>query len=262
MSRNMLTSALGNLTDYLAYIIVALMVIIFIIIVVVAVKKRKKTVGYTSDEIDRSVDEAARKKAAERDEVKEEQPVAIEAKKEQKKETVAEKPAEPKTEKQPKQEKPVEKKEQPKQEKPAEKKEQPKQEKPAEKKEQPKQEKPAEKKEQPKQEKPAEKAKAGSKAQKVTPVEVDEDDTGEELTFEADDIDEPEQKETPKRKISYRILYDRETKTWEVRKDQAKRVIRRVKTKKEALEIAQELCERQELNLVVHKKDGKFQKRR
>ncbi|MBR2970312.1 MAG: DUF2188 domain-containing protein [Clostridia bacterium] len=64
------------------------------------------------------------------------------------------------------------------------------------------------------------------------------------------------------RPVSYRVVYDSETRTWEVRKDNAKRVIRRVHTKKEALQIAQELSQNQELNLVVHKKDGKFQKRR
>lgn len=118
-----------------------------------------------------------------------------------------------------------------------------------------------------------------------TSVDEDED---EEITFEVDDVETdegsdssetnltetdgndaiqnetaaPQQKEdAPKRKISYRILYDKESKTWEIRKDNAKRVIRRVKTKKEALEIAQELSKNQDLNLVVHKKDGKFQKK-
>ncbi len=99
-------------------------------------------------------------------------------------------------------------------------------------------------------------------------VDTDEDDD-EEITFEAEDVDEDDGKQdngakkdnAPDRKISYRILYDRETKTWEIRKDMAKRVIRRVKTKKEALEIAQELSKNQDLNLVVHKKDGKFQKK-
>ena len=93
------------------------------------------------------------------------------------------------------------------------------------------------------------------------------DDAEEELTFEAADVDEAKDEPknatpTKRRTISYRILYDRETRTWEVRKDNAKRVIRRVRTKREALEIAQELSQKQDLNLVVHKKDGKFQKRR
>ncbi len=101
-----------------------------------------------------------------------------------------------------------------------------------------------------------------------------EEDEDEEITFEAEDV-EPEEKAdgenndgakeqkegAPKRKVTYRILYDRESKTWEIRKDNAKRVIRRVKTKKEALEIAQELSKNQDVNLVVHKKDGKFQKK-
>ncbi len=100
--------------------------------------------------------------------------------------------------------------------------------------------------------------------------EEEDEDKDEEITFEADDVDEDDTKDdkaekkddgAAKRKISYRIMYDKETKTWEIRKDNAKRVIRRVKTKKEALEIAQELSKNQDLNLIVHKKDGKFQKK-
>ena len=45
-------------------------------------------------------------------------------------------------------------------------------------------------------------------------------------------------------------------------KSDNQRVTRRVKTKKEALEIAKELCKHQDMNLTVHKKDGKFQKKR
>ncbi len=102
---------------------------------------------------------------------------------------------------------------------------------------------------------------------------AEDEDEDEEITFEAEDV-EPEdksdeegsenakeQKDGSKRKVTYRILYDKESKTWEIRKDNAKRVIRRVKTKKEALEIAQELSKNQDVNLVVHKKDGKFQKK-
>ena len=59
----------------------------------------------------------------------------------------------------------------------------------------------------------------------------------------------------------YRVIYDKETITWEVRKDGAKRVIRRVKTKEEALKIAKELSRSHETALVVHKRDGKFQKK-
>lgn len=99
-------------------------------------------------------------------------------------------------------------------------------------------------------------------------TEAENEDEDEEITFEADDVDDDEpkddkedKKDAPKSRISYRIMYDKETKTWEIRKDMAKRVIRRVKTKKEALEIAQELSKNQDLNLIVHKKDGKFQKK-
>ena len=58
----------------------------------------------------------------------------------------------------------------------------------------------------------------------------------------------------------YRVIFDKETKTWIIKKDGAKRTIRRVRTKEEALKIAKELSKSQDKAVVVHKKDGKFQK--
>ena len=212
--------------NYLPFIIVGVMVIVFIIIVAVAIGKKKKNSAakYVPDEIDKSVDEAARKKSEEKaleaTEAKEE-PKAAE-KQEVPYEFRAVKVDHPKT---------TVKKDAKAESKPAA----------------------SSANEQPKT--------VEKKTVKVS--EISQDDEDEEITFEADDVDQKqEQKDAPKRKISYRILYDKETKTWEVRKDEAKRVIRRVKTKKEALEIAQELSQKQDLNLVVHKKDGKFQKKR
>lgn len=163
--------------SYLTYIIIGIVAIVFIVIVIIAAKKKRTPTKYVPDEIDRTVDETARKKSVNNETVSSDEPSAKEDN---------------------------------------------------------------------------------------SAAEQENEDEQEEITFEAEDVDQPvkEQKdEAQKRKtISYRILYDKETKTWEVRKDNAKRVIRRVKTKKEALEIAQELCQKQDLNLVVHKKDGKFQK--
>lgn len=66
----------------------------------------------------------------------------------------------------------------------------------------------------------------------------------------------------PERKAVYRVIYDGENKEWMIKKDGATRVIRRVKTKAEAMEIANRLAENQDLSLTVQKKDGKFQKKR
>ncbi len=72
------------------------------------------------------------------------------------------------------------------------------------------------------------------------------------------------QKETVEKgeiKAVYRVIYDKENKEWLIKKDGAARVIRRVKTKAEALELATQFAENQELNITVQKKDGKFQKK-
>ncbi len=82
--------------------------------------------------------------------------------------------------------------------------------------------------------------------------EVDEDDHNDV------EVRHPDAKKSDS---GYRVVYDRETFTWVVKKDNNTRVTRRVKTKKEALEIAKELSKRQDVNMTVHKKDGKFQKK-
>ena len=74
--------------------------------------------------------------------------------------------------------------------------------------------------------------------------------------------EEAESGKKPERKAVYRVIYDGENKEWMIKKDGATRVIRRVKTKAEAMEIANRLAENQDLSLTVQKKDGKFQKKR
>ena len=59
----------------------------------------------------------------------------------------------------------------------------------------------------------------------------------------------------------YMVTYDKEDKTWVVKKTGATRASKRCKTKKEAMEVAERLAENQDLNISVKKKDGKFQKR-
>ncbi len=70
-----------------------------------------------------------------------------------------------------------------------------------------------------------------------------------------------EEGEKPAIKATYRVSYDKETHEWLVKKDGAQRVIRRTRTKAEAVEYAYKFAENQDLNISVQKKDGKFQKK-
>ena len=63
------------------------------------------------------------------------------------------------------------------------------------------------------------------------------------------------------KKPVYRVLFDKESRLWLIKKDGAKRTIASFATKEEALERVKELSSSNELNFVVHKKDGKFQKK-
>ncbi len=68
--------------------------------------------------------------------------------------------------------------------------------------------------------------------------------------------------ETKAKKALYRVVYDKEDRLWKITKDGAKRTIASFATKDEALKRVKELSESNELNFVVHKKDGKFQKKK
>lgn len=63
------------------------------------------------------------------------------------------------------------------------------------------------------------------------------------------------------KKPVYRVLYDKDTRFWLIKKDGAKRTIASFPTKDEALSRVKELSSSNDLNFVVHKKDGKFQKK-
>ena len=63
------------------------------------------------------------------------------------------------------------------------------------------------------------------------------------------------------RKSLYRVVYDKESRLWLIKKDGAKRTIASFNTKEEALTRVKDLSASNELNFVVHKKDGKFQKK-
>ena len=73
-----------------------------------------------------------------------------------------------------------------------------------------------------------------------------------------------EKKESKKaeRKAVYRVVYNKEERIWQIKKDGAKRVITSYPTKEEALKRVKELCESNDMNVIIHKKDGKFQKKK
>ena len=68
--------------------------------------------------------------------------------------------------------------------------------------------------------------------------------------------------EDKEKKAIYRVLYNKEERTWQIKKDGAQRVISSFPTKDEALKRVKELSESNDLNYIVHKKDGKFQKKK
>ncbi len=60
--------------------------------------------------------------------------------------------------------------------------------------------------------------------------------------------------------VKFIVKYDRSKDSWVIKKDGIDRVVRRVDTKEEAMTIARALCKKNNASLVVHKKDGKFQR--
>lgn len=60
--------------------------------------------------------------------------------------------------------------------------------------------------------------------------------------------------------VKFTVKYDRAKDSWVIVKDDSTRAFRRFDTKEEALTKARELCKQYDASLVVHKKDGKFQK--
>ncbi|MBD5131814.1 MAG: DUF2188 domain-containing protein [Clostridiales bacterium] len=97
-------------------------------------------------------------------------------------------------------------------------------------------------------EKPAKKT-----AKKPAPAPVeDEDDYGE------DEYDNEYGDENSALQVS--VQYDRMKMNWVVLRSDSPRTYRRCDTKQEALPLAKDLAKRLHAQLVVHKKDGKFQK--
>lgn len=98
--------------------------------------------------------------------------------------------------------------------------------------------------------------------EEVTVEEVTE--TEEEAEEETAEIEEETTEVVTKdedRRGVYRVVYDKEDKLWKIKRDGAKRVIETKQTKDEAVKRVMELSGNKEVGFVVHKKDGKFQKK-
>lgn len=91
-----------------------------------------------------------------------------------------------------------------------------------------------------------------TKAEKTKSVKAEKTETAEKTSAKT---------EQPAKAGTYRVIYDREAGDWTIRKDGASRVIRRVGTKEKALKLAKEFSKNGDASLIVHKKDGKFQKK-
>jgi len=59
----------------------------------------------------------------------------------------------------------------------------------------------------------------------------------------------------------YRLTYDKANKEWVITRDKSERASRRCKTKEEAMVVLKELSKNQDTGTVIHKKDGKWQKK-
>lgn len=68
-------------------------------------------------------------------------------------------------------------------------------------------------------------------------------------------------REEKNKKSIYRVVFSKEQNAWQIKKDGAKRIIDSKPTKEEALTRVKELSQSQDTKYIVHKKDGKFQKK-
>lgn len=104
--------------------------------------------------------------------------------------------------------------------------------------------------------------KSSTKAKKETKKEevVEEVEVVEDASENAEETTDTTT-EKKARKAVYRVVFDKEDSLWKIKKDGAKRIIASYKTKQEALDKVQSLSKNQEINFVVMKKDGKFQKK-
>ncbi len=94
-----------------------------------------------------------------------------------------------------------------------------------------------------------------------TAVISEESETQKKIKNASKEEQKKEKTERKIRKAIYRVLYDKENRVWFIKKDGAKRKIACFATKEEALARVKELSASNDLSYIVHKKDGKFQKK-
>ncbi len=90
---------------------------------------------------------------------------------------------------------------------------------------------------------------------------VQENEVQEEVVVEST-VEETDEETGTTRKPIYRVLYDKDNRKWLIKKDGAKRTIESYVTKEEALARVEQLSSNKDMKFIVHKKDGKFQKKR
>lgn len=92
---------------------------------------------------------------------------------------------------------------------------------------------------------------------------------GSNLQVEADEIDdEPDDNDNDYEYVNKKdnavltlnVKYDRMKQSWIIVRSDSHRVVRRIKTKQEAVAVGKQLAASYDANLRIHKKDGKFQK--
>lgn len=91
---------------------------------------------------------------------------------------------------------------------------------------------------------------AAAKAKKPAAPPVDDDD--------ADEVDNEFGDETSAIKVT--LKFDKEKNNWVISRSDSARAYRRMSTKQDAVMVAKDLARRLHAQLVVHKKDGKFQR--
>ena len=89
---------------------------------------------------------------------------------------------------------------------------------------------------------------------------ADEDDETERMAQSISYYNRPTEISQKGGNVKFTVLYDRAKDSWVIKRNGTDRAVRRVDTKEEALFIARQLCKKYDAKLVVHKKDGKFQK--
>jgi hypothetical protein len=100
--------------------------------------------------------------------------------------------------------------------------------------------------------------------QEQTTEQAENQSVQQEQEIEAEKVEadaESVAEDNKKSKGNYIITYDKQTKEWVVKRLGSARASKRTKTKKEAMEVVKKLSTNQDVEYLVKKKDGKFQKK-